>query len=116
MSIIIGWLLLSAVVSIAASSRGRNCAFWFIIAVVTSPLIAFLFVFALPNLKHEATLERIASGTNQQKLLHEIAMESDGALNGVPYRVADDGSIYAIMQGVPVRFATIEKFRAAVGS
>lgn len=115
MSIIIGWLLLSAVVSIAASSRGRNGVFWFVIAVVTSPLIAFLFVFALPNLKQEATLERIASGTNQQKLLHEIAMESDGALNGIPYRVATDGSIYAIMQGAPVKFADFEKFTKAVG-
>lgn len=46
MSIVIGWLILSAIVSVAASSRGRNGIVWFLIAIVTSPLIAVLFVFA----------------------------------------------------------------------
>jgi hypothetical protein len=60
MSIIIGWLIFSAIVSIAASSRGRNGVLWFTIAVVTSPLVAILFVFALPNLKHEEMLSALS--------------------------------------------------------
>jgi hypothetical protein len=128
MSIIIGWLLLSAVVSVAASSRGRNGALWLVIAVVTSPLIAILFVFALPNLKHEELLSRLASRETERPLKFigghssRVTMdrspkpfEPDGVLGGVPYRVVQDGSIHAIMQGATVKFSSFEQFTQAVG-
>lgn len=128
MSIIIGWLILSAIVSVAASSRGRNGVLWFVIAVVTSPLIAILFVFALPNLKHEELLSRLANREPERPLKtiggHSSRVtvdrspkpfEPDGALGGVPYRVAPDGSIHAIMQGALVKFGNFEQFTKAVG-
>jgi hypothetical protein len=128
MSIIIGWLLLSAVVSVAASSRGRNGPLWFVIAVVTSPLIAILFVFALPNLKDEDLLSRLASqqpersvktiGGQWSRVTVDRAskpFEPDGVLGGVPYRVVPDGSIHAIMQGATVKFGSFELFTKAVG-
>jgi hypothetical protein len=128
MSIIIGWLLLSAVVSVAASSRGRNGIVWFLIAIVISPLIAVLFVFALPNLKHEELLSKLANQQPERSLKTvggqwsrvtvdrtPKPFEPDGVLGGVPYRVVDDGSIHAIMQGAMVKFSSLEKFTKAVG-
>jgi hypothetical protein len=128
MSIIIGWLLLSAVVSVAASSRGRNGTLWFGIAVVISLLIAVLFVFALPNLKHEELLSRLADRENERPLKTvggqssrvtvdrtPKPFEPDGVLGGIPYRVIHDGSIHAIMQGATVKFSSFEKFTNAVG-
>ncbi|WP_234683489.1 hypothetical protein [Bradyrhizobium monzae] len=129
MSIIIGWLILSAVVSVAASSRGRNGAWWFVIAVITSPLIAVLFVFGLPNLRHEELLSKLANREPERPLRriggHSSRVtvdrspkpfEPDGVLGGVPYRVIDDGSIHAIMQGALVKFASLEQFTKAVGN
>jgi hypothetical protein len=128
MSIIIGWLLLSAVVSAAASSRGRNGIVWFLIAIVISPLIAVLFVLALPNLKHEELLSRLSRREPERQLKNigghssrvtvdrtPKPFEPDGVLGGVPYRVIDDGSIHAIMQGATVKFGSFEKFTKAVG-
>lgn len=128
MSIIIGWLILSAIVSVAASSRGRNGILWFVIAVVTSPLLAILFVFALPNLKHEELLSKLANREPMRPLKtiggHSSRVtvdrtpkpfEPDGVLGGVPYRVAPDGSIHAIMQGALVRFGSFEQFTKVAG-
>ncbi|PDT77153.1 superinfection immunity protein [Bradyrhizobium sp. C9] len=42
------------------------------------------------------------------------AFEPDGVLASVPYRVADDGSIEAVMQGMMVRFGDFDKFTNAV--
>jgi hypothetical protein len=129
MSIIVGWLIFSAIVSVAASSRGRNGILWFVIAVVTSPLIAVLFVFALPNLKHEELLSKLANREPERSLKaiggHSSRVtvdrspkpfEPDGVLGGVPYRVVPDGSIHAIMQGATVKFENFEKFTKAVGN
>ena len=52
--IFIIWLVFALLVGIAASSRGRNGVWWFILAVIISPLIGILFALAMPNLKHEA--------------------------------------------------------------
>jgi hypothetical protein len=56
MEIFIFWLVFAFLVGIAASSRGRSGAGWFILAVIISPLLGILFVLVLPNLKHEALL------------------------------------------------------------
>jgi len=60
MEIFIVWLVLAFLVGFAASSRGRSGARWFLLAVIILPLIAILFVLALPNLKHQELLARMA--------------------------------------------------------
>jgi hypothetical protein len=129
MSIIIGWLIFSAIVSIAASSRGRGGILWFVIAIAASPLLAILFVFALPNLKHEELLAKLSDrgperslktiGGHSSRVTVDSApkpFEPDGVFGGVPYRVVPDGSIHAIMQGTTVKFENFEKFTKAVGN
>ncbi len=51
-TILFSWVMLSMVVGIAADSRGRNPA-WLLLALVISPLLAALLLFALPNLQTE---------------------------------------------------------------
>jgi hypothetical protein len=48
--IFIAWLFLSVVLGIAASGRGRNGIGWGILAMLISPLFAFLLLIALPRL------------------------------------------------------------------
>jgi hypothetical protein len=128
MGIFIIWLVLAFLVGIAASSRGRSGAGWFLLAVIISPLIAILFVLALPNLKHQELLARLAkpepplprSGLGGKSTRVTVdrtprPFEPDGVYAGVPYRVASDGSIDAIMQGAKVRFRDFEKFTGAIG-
>ena len=47
-------------------------------------------------------------------LIVAIAAGARGRNGGFPYRVADDGSILAIMQGAKVKFGDMERFIAAV--
>ena len=49
MEIFLFWVVLSVVVGIIASSRGRSGVGWFFVAVLFSPLIAFILVVALPS-------------------------------------------------------------------
>jgi len=49
MSIFAAWIIFSIVVGVAANSRGRSGFGWFLLALVTSPLIAGLLVVALPR-------------------------------------------------------------------
>jgi hypothetical protein len=129
MGIFIIWLVFAFLVGIAASSRGRSGAGWFLLAVIISPLIAILFVLALPNLKHQELLARLAKtepplprpglgGKSTRVTVDRTPrlFEPDGVYAGIPYRVAADGSIDAIMQGATVRFRDLDKFTGAVRS
>jgi hypothetical protein len=130
MGIFVIWSVFAFLVGIAASSRGRSGAGWFLLAVIISPLIAILFVLALPNLKHQALLTRIAKpealplpragigGKSTRVTVDRTPrlFEPDGIYAGVPYRVASDGSIDAIMQGAMVKFRDFDKFTGALGS
>jgi hypothetical protein len=51
-TILFSWVMLSIVVGVAADSRGRNPA-WFFLALMFSPVLAALLLLALPNLKTE---------------------------------------------------------------
>ena len=42
------WFIISIVVGIAASSRGRSGFGWFLLAVLISPILALLFLIAFP--------------------------------------------------------------------
>jgi hypothetical protein len=103
MEIFIFWLVFAFLVGIAASSRGRSGAGWFILAVIISPLLGILFVLVLPNLKHEALLNGLArreqpprasiGGKSTRVSVDRTPQpfEPDGVYAGVPYRVAPDG-------------------------
>jgi hypothetical protein len=123
------WLVFAVLVGIAANARGRSGFGWFILAVIISPLIGILFVLAMPNLKHEALLKQMAKPAARPPPLPSLGgkssrvsvdrsprpFEADGVYAGVPYRVGDDGSIDAIMQGATVRFRDFDKFTGSVG-
>jgi hypothetical protein len=129
MEIFIIWLVLAFLVGIAANSRGRSGAGWFVLAAIISTLLGILFVLALPNLKHEALLTGLArrerppprasiGGKSTRVSVDRTPQpfEPDGVYAGIPYRVAPDGSIDAIMQGAMVRFRDFDKFTGSVGA
>lgn len=128
MEIILVWLVFAIVVGIAANSRGRSGFGWFILAAIISPLIALILVLVLPNLRVEAlAFERqqrhpapVASlGGKADRVVIDRSpkpFEPDGVLAGIPYRVVQDGSIEAIMQGATVKFRDFDKFMGMVGT
>lgn len=50
MEFLIVWALLSFAVAVLASNRGRSAGGWFLLALITSPLIAGLFLLVSRNL------------------------------------------------------------------
>jgi hypothetical protein len=92
--LVFAWFFLAIVVGVAANTRGRDRANWIFLAIVISPLLAGLLLLALPN---------IAKG-----------FEPQGVLAGTPYRVGEDGTVVAMLQGVLVRFKNMDQFRAAI--
>jgi hypothetical protein len=123
MEIVLAWIIFAFVVAIAAGARGRSGAGWFLISILFSPLVGLILVLVLPNLREEEKQERLAklqahpalsgSGAGTQTD-HSGPFEPDGVYSGVPYRVAQDGSIEAIMQGARVRFADMDRFTRAL--
>jgi len=53
MELILFYLVLAVVVGVAASARDRSGGGWFLLAVITSPLIAGVLVLLLPNRRRE---------------------------------------------------------------
>jgi hypothetical protein len=128
MEIFIGWLIFAIVVAVAANARGRSGVGWFVLSVLLSPLVGLILVLVLPNLRQEqlllgnraeAPLPRASIGGRVDRVTVDRTprpFEPDGVFAGFPYRVANDGSIEAIMQGARVKFRDFEKFTSAVGS
>ena len=71
MTVLIAYLILAVVVGYFANQRGRNGGVWFIISILTTPLLGLLLVVVMPNLeareqarileerRHKETLEAI---------------------------------------------------------
>lgn len=130
MNILTVWIILAGIVAIVAGARGRSAVGWLFLSVIISPLLGLLFVMAMPNLKHEDLLKKIAGrqpaplpkakfGGKADRVTVDRTprpFEPDGVLAGVPYRVANDGSIHAVMQGATVRFQDFDKFTGALGT
>jgi hypothetical protein len=123
--VLILWLVFAICVGAAASERGREGVGWFSLALLFSPLLVALLLIVFPNLKQEQMLQAALKSpqapprqappplppplpTAPQKIF-----EPDGIFAGVPYRVMDDGSINAIMQGAIVMFRDFDKFTGA---
>lgn len=64
MAFVAGWFLLAIACGIFADKRGRSGVGWFFIALVASPLIAGVFLFALP-LKESASAFSILRRCNR---------------------------------------------------
>lgn len=47
----IGWLVLSVCIGVGASSRGRAGFGWFVFALICSPLVAFIALMAVGDMK-----------------------------------------------------------------
>src|SRR5260370_12701663 len=101
--ILIFWLIFAIVVGVAADARGRNGVLWFVLAAIISPVLALILLLVQPDLKQSA------SG-----MLAAAAFEPAGVLGGIPYRVADDGSIHPIMQRATLRFSDFHRFTPAL--
>lgn len=132
MELFLGWVVFAIVVAIAAGSRGRNGFGWFVLSILLSPLVGLILVLVMPNLRNEQLLRDLTNvdarrsdppqasfgGKASRVAVDRTSQpfEPDGVLAGFPYRVATDGSIEAIMQGVVVRFRDFDKFTGAVGT
>ncbi|MGR4929281.1 hypothetical protein ACIPUD_21150 [Bradyrhizobium sp. CAR08] len=135
MLLFILWIVLTGIVAAAAEARGRSGLGWFIVAFLLSPLVGILLLLVFPNLKHERLLQAAVAGRQEPRQVAAPRLpkasllgradrviidrrprpfEPDGVYSGVPYRVEEDGSIHAIMQGSVVRFANFDKFTGAL--
>jgi len=101
MTLVFFWIAFCIVVGVAANARGRNGFGWFALALLISPLIALLLVLVMER-------------RNVEKRTPDFQPES--VHEGIPYRIAQDGSVEAIMQGARVRFADYGKFSLATGA
>ena len=122
LEIFFGWLIFAIGVAVAATARGRSGGGWFLL----SPLVGLILVLLSPNLRQEQILlagrsdaapPRASIGGHASRVTVDRTpgpFEPDGVLAGFPYRVADDGSIEAIMQGAKVKFRDFEKFTSAI--
>jgi hypothetical protein len=75
------WVGLSAVVSVAANTRGRDAAGWFFLALLISPLLAGLLVLALPP---------VAVATSAEiKPTESLPDGYQRSFQGFPYKILD---------------------------
>jgi hypothetical protein len=69
MEFFIGWLLCAGIVGVIAQhARGRNGGGWFLLALVISPLLAFILVMCLPK---RLTRQQIRKGLEYFKTVRE---------------------------------------------
>jgi hypothetical protein len=72
MEILLGWIAFSIVVGIAASNKGRSGFGWFLLSIVTSPLIAGLLVLAMSRkgmTAHDQLLFDAMSDEQQERVI-----------------------------------------------
>jgi hypothetical protein len=106
-----------------------------VLGLIISPVLALILLLVLPNLRHDAILEKIAAQQVVRQTDQHLAtggwgrkttrvtvdrtpkpFEPDGIYSGVPYRVSHDGSIEAIMHGAAVKFRDFDKFVGMIGT
>lgn len=122
MEIFLGWIIFAVIVGVAANTRGRNGFGWFLIALVTSPLIGGLLLLALPRV--EPTIATNEPYPWEKELSVQVeqpriptttpsAFQADGVYGGIPYRVLADGTVEAAMPTGIIRFRMMDHFIAA---
>lgn len=55
MELVIAWLVLAVLVGVFADSRGRSGIAWVLFSTILSPLIGFVVVLVMPDLRKAAT-------------------------------------------------------------
>jgi hypothetical protein len=98
MTIAFFYFVFACVCGVLANTRGRNPAGWFVLALLISPILAGLFILALPKLTKERPPE---------------AFQPDAVIAGTPYRLMPGGDVEAMTKGGLVRFQSVDQFRAA---
>jgi hypothetical protein len=120
--------------SLSAPIRAASGLGWFLVAFFLSPIVGVLLLLIFPNLKHARLLQTAISAQTRRLEPPPLPkagflgradrvtidrtprpFEPDGVYAGIPYKVAEDGSIDAVMQGAMVRFSDFEKFTRALG-
>jgi hypothetical protein len=71
-SILIVWLGLAVLIGVAAHARGRSGVYWFLLALIASPLVAGLFLALMPDLRLRLSLEGEAYKVDDRKLQESI--------------------------------------------
>ena len=94
MEMIVGWLVLSIVIGVAASKLGRGSGSWFMLSLLTSPLIAGLLLIAFGRV--------------------QVPYRPDGMLGQTPFRIMPDGEVEAMLHGAPVRFRNLAEMKLMV--
>ena len=116
MVIVFFWVCFAIIVGVAANTRGRSGLGWFLLAVIISPLLAGLFVLALPRLEGDVDDDELARNVRREQKATALAsnvFEPDGVYAGIPYRISDRNSVDAMMPHGLVRFRNMEHFTAA---
>lgn len=115
MWVLVLWLALCFLVGLFANMRGRDGIGWFTVAIVISPFIAGILVFALP--RKELPFDQVATGarpTSPDRQLLLSTFRPDGVYAGIAYMVTQDCAIVAITSKGLVRFRDIDHFLTAV--
>lgn len=91
MGFFFGWLILAILVGAFGSSRGRSGFGWFLIAVLLSPLIGWLILLVIPDLRREEA-RREADQQRQREHQEQLsAIKTARAVAATPAAsVADD--------------------------
>jgi len=125
------WIGFSAVVAVAANTRGRNAVAWFFLSLLISPLLAGLLVLALPRVTGEDLIRKrpcpfcaepirleatICPHCRTPLPAAEMAFERDypEVYAGVRYRREKDGSIVMATANGPRRFSEWQDFWRAI--
>jgi hypothetical protein len=97
MEIFFFWLILAILVGVFASKRGRSGFGWFLLSVLLSPLICFLIVLCLADLKPVAPMPVVVHAPNEStqknsgvadELQRLLALHQQGHLSEDEYRGA----------------------------
>lgn len=117
MEVVLAWVVFSIIVGVGANTRGRSFGGWFLLALVTSPLIAGLLLLAMPRIgpPPQPTVTPVAAPWEAPRAPEPAAgtFPADGVYSGHPYRVLDGGAVEAVMPTGIVRFKSMDHFVAA---
>jgi hypothetical protein len=83
--IVVIWLLLCAVVAVAAASRGRNGFGWFLLAFFLSPLIAGFLIIALPSHRVPVSAGQARPASEQGLIEWITTKKTDTSLRACPF-------------------------------
>lgn len=124
------WIGFSAVVAVAANTRGRSAVAWFFLALLC-PLVVGLILLALPRVAGEDLIRKrpcpfcaepirleatICPHCRSQLPVADLASERDypEVYKGVRYRREQDGSVVMATANGPRRFSKWEHFWSAI--